>query len=88
MLISQNTCEASFLFPLAALKFEASIALKDSKKIKSMSQGVLHVRTRVRGTEARCTFKYIRLIHAFANNVEVSFSFEMQNDCILRISSF
>lgn len=34
MLISQNTCETSFLFPLAALKLEASIALKGSKEIK------------------------------------------------------
>lgn len=32
MLISQNTCEASFLFPLAALKLETSIALKRDQK--------------------------------------------------------
>jgi len=88
MLISQNTCEASFLFPLAALSSRPRLHSRTQKRSKgSMSQGVLHVRTRVRGTEAHCTSKCIRLIHAFANNVKVSFSFEMQNDCVLRISS-
>lgn len=81
MLISQNTCETSFLFPLAALKLEASIALKGSKEIKRryVAQDVLRARTRVRGTEARCIPKCIRLIHAFVSNVDVLFTFEITN---------